>query len=64
MDKIAVQIGSYRLRVNGEFSQTQPIMKTATQRQAEHIADKIATVLTDCFMTFEKSMKGETENEK
>jgi hypothetical protein len=57
MGSVSVQIGSYCLRVNGEFTPCKKIVKTVTERQAESIADKIALILASCFDEYEKHHK-------
>jgi hypothetical protein len=56
MDKLSVQIGTFRLRINEQLSQMQPIMKTVTQKQAENITDKIATIIADCFNEYQTNV--------
>jgi hypothetical protein len=54
---VTVQVGSYRLRVNGQFSPCQQIVKIVTPKQAENIANKIATFTANCFDEYEKHHK-------
>jgi hypothetical protein len=56
---VTVQIGSYCLRINGQFLPCQPIVKTMTPKQAEKIADKIAVLLAGCFDEYTKHRKPE-----
>jgi hypothetical protein len=56
---VTVQVGSYRLRANGQFLPCQPIVKTVTAKQAENIADKIAVFTADCFNEYERHGKPE-----
>jgi hypothetical protein len=59
MGSVSVQIGTYRLRINGQFLPCQPIVKTMTPKQAENTANKIAVVLAGCFDEYVKHRKPE-----
>ena len=53
--EISVQIGTYRLRdkITRKFLPCLPIMKILPTKTAEILADKIATILLECFNEYE-----------
>ena len=56
-EEAVIKIGWYQLRDRntGDFLSPKPLYKTVSPKVAEAFADRIATLLVDCYTEYEKS---------
>lgn len=63
---VSMKIGAYQLRdpITKQFSEWKPIVKTVPQSVAESFAERVATLLVDCYNDYEKSKDFDCNAEK